>query len=332
MKNKQRTKDFINNSRLDSIISELTEFLFPVQKMLQEKYNQNKYPFLFILGCPRSGSTLLLQWLASLGVFSYPTNVLNRFAYAPYIGAQVQKMLFDSRFDHNGEFVDLNSNISFLSNLGKSNGALSINEFQYFFRNYMHNFVPRYLTDKEVERVDFDGIKKGLISIEEAFQKPFVTKNVMLQFNLESLYSQIPKSFFLYIKRDPIYNMQSLILAREKYYGNRNIWWSVKPKEYNKLKELDVYHQVAGQVYYTEKAISEGLQQVPEEKKIIIYYEEFCAHPTEYYKRIIKKLSVNGYTIDTPYVGKDEFSMSNSIKLSKDEIIEIKRAYAYFSR
>lgn len=325
-----RSSDFRPNETLDNVIKDLYNLLFPVQKQLQEKYQQNKYPFLFIIGCPRSGTTLLLQWLASLNLFSYPTNVLNRFAYAPYIGAQIQKILFDKQFDFSTEFNDINSSISFNSNLGKSKGALSANEFQHFFRNYMNNFIPQYLNDDEIKNVDFNGIKKGLSSIEAAFGKPFIVKLMMLQFNLEETFKYFPHSIFTFIKREPIYNMQSLLLAREKYYNDRNIWWSVKPQLYSELKDMDVYHQIAGQVYYTNKAIKDALGNLPSENKVEIQYEDFCNSPEKYYHQIKMKYQYFGYKMPDTYESIDNFTKTNNIKLSKEEIEKFENAYNYF--
>ncbi|MFP4024595.1 MAG: sulfotransferase [Thiohalospira sp.] len=329
-RSEKRTENFKPNENLDALITELKALLEPVQLQIQNNFTNNEYPFLFIVGNPRSGSTLLLQWMASLGIFSYPTNFLNRFAYAPYIGAQIQKLLFDKKFDLNDEFKDLMSGISFESNLGKTSGALSVNEFQHFFRNYMDNFEPQYLPDNDIEKIDFNKIKSGLASIESAFQKPFVVKLVMLQFNLDVFYKYIPKSIFIHIKREPLYNMQSLLLAREKYYGDKNIWWSVKPKEYDKLRELDVFTQIAGQVFYTNKAIENGLENIPEEKKVVIQYEDFCRNPKTYFNEIINKYKSLGFDITHEYKGVKSFNNTNVSKLEKEEIDKLKEAYNFF--
>ena len=84
-----------------------------------------------IIGPPRSGTTVFLQFLASTGHFSSPSNLLTRFSYAPYIGVLVQKMLLNS-FDPHGDFVDIRSAPSFDSELGKSKGAFATNEFFHF--------------------------------------------------------------------------------------------------------------------------------------------------------------------------------------------------------
>ncbi len=325
--NNSKQEQFKDNQKLNELLSELKTLLTPVQKKVENKINNNKWPYIFIIGSPRSGTTLILQWLASLSCFSYPTNILTRFAYAPYLGAQIQKMLFDKEYDFNGDFTDIQSEFNFISDLGKSKGALATNEFQHFFRNYMPNFDPEFLNEEQLKKVDFEGINRGLSSIEYAFNKPFVTKLMMLQFNLSEVYQNIPKSFFIFVKRNSLFNMQSIFLARKKYYGSEKIWWSVKPKEYKRLKKLDVYHQIAGQVYNTNKSISDELNSFPEKSKLIINYEEFCANPEKIYQKLTKMLNELNYDIKVKYKGEKSFDIKNSIKLEEEIINKLKKAY-----
>ncbi|MEA2077130.1 MAG: sulfotransferase [Candidatus Marinimicrobia bacterium] len=325
---KLKTTEFKKNDSLDELLNNLSNLLKPVQKELN--FDKNRFPLGFIVGNPRSGTSLLLQWLGSLNVFSYPTNVLTRFAYSPYIGALIQKILFDPEFDFHGEFHDIQSQVNFSSTLGKSKGALAASEFQHFFRNYMENFDPEYLDTEQIKHVDFKGMNKALASIESAFGRPFVTKLFMLQFNICYVANKIPNSIFLYAKREPIYIMQSILLAREKYYGKRNIWLSVKPKEYNKLITMDVYNQIAGQVYYTDKSIAHELSTLSGSRKLEIQYEAFCSDPKNTYEQIIEKYNENGLAINVPYNGPESFTNTNIIKLPKEDILALENAFEYF--
>ena len=60
------------------------------------------------------------------------------------------------------------------------------------------------------------------------------------------------KIVLLHLDRHPFYNVQSLLLAREKYFGNRDGWYSIKPPEYEQLANLTPIEQVVGQVYHTK--------------------------------------------------------------------------------
>lgn len=323
--------EFKKNDLLNNLLREIKEILFPIQKEKEEKIKESKWPVAFIIGNPRSGTTLVLQWLASMKYFAYPSNFLTRFAYAPYVGALIQKMLFDKSYDFDGDFYDIKSTLNFDSNLGKSKGALATNEFQHFFRNYMPNFDPEYLNENSLKKIDFEGMKRGIATIERVFGKPFITKAVMLQYNLISFSDSIPNSFFIYVKRTPIFVMQSLLLAREKYYGNRNIWWSVKPKEYEILRDMDVYHQIAGQVFFTNKSIESELKKIPKEKKIIIEYEKFCRSPEYYYNEIKEIYKDAGYEIDSKYKSPETFKVRNIIRIDKSEINKLEKSYELFA-
>ena len=325
-----KSEQFRSNDKLNALLSELKDLLFPVQMVINCP-SQPQWPVGCIIGNPRSGSTLLLQFMASTGVFSYPTNVLTRFAYAPYIGALIQKMLFDSKYDFHGDFADIQSQINFASDLGKSKGALATNEFQHFFRNYMPNFDVEWLNDDALKKVDCKALAKGLASIEKAFNQPFVTKANILQYNLEFFDREISFLFYMYIKRVPIFIMQSILISREKYYGTRDIWLSVKPKEYEQLKDMDLYHQIAGQVYFTEMVIENGLRCVSDRNQLTIKYESLCEDPKAVYKRIVEKYSVLGCDLNPEYNSPKSFVCGNKIRLPQKEIDSLRSAYNDFA-
>lgn len=326
----KKTKHFRQNQKLNELIAELKFLLSPVQKEKEKSFIKAKFPIAFIVGCPRSGTTLILQWMASLGVFAYPSNFLTRFAFAPYIGALIQQMIFNKNYDFNEDFGDIQSNLNFSSDLGKSKGALATNEFQHFFRNYMPNFDPEYLDNVELRKVSFNDIERGIASIEYVFNKPFVTKATMLQYNIAELFRYIPRAIFIYVKRKPIFNMQSILLAREKYYGDMNIWWSVKPKEYVTLKDMDLYHQIAGQVYYTNQAIEDALAKLPDKNIIKIEYENFCRSPRYIYSELVSKYGANNLAIQEKYNGVEYFNVSDKFIIQKKEIKKFELAYLYF--
>ena len=328
--NHNRTPQFKENDYLKAVINELKSMLHPIQLKKQKEFQNPLCPALMIIGSPLSGTTLLLQWLASLDIFAYPTNLLNRFAYAPYIGALIQKLLFEKAYDFHEEFYDLQSEPNFQSNLGKSAGALATNEFQHFFRNYMPNFIPKYLSKKELEQVNFSELKYSLASITHAFNKPFVSKAFMLQYNLPSFFSAIPDLIFLHIQRDPLYNMQSILMSRKKYYGDESKWLSVQPREYDELKRMDVEHQIAGQVYYTNKAIMQGLKDIPPHKKLNIQYEEFCKTPASVFQEIREKFECNNYALPEQYHGAKGFTVQNRKKLSSARLKRLQKAYRFF--
>lgn len=327
-----KSAEFRKNQKLNELLSELTELLYPVQKKIEGNVAELKYPPLFVVGAPRSGTTLFTQWIASLGTHAYGSNFLTRFAYAPHIGALIQKMIFDDEYDFHGDFYDISSNVNLESNLGKSKGALAVNEFQHFFRNYMDNFDPEYLEKEDLKKVDFEGMLAGLASIEAVFNKPFCTKAFMLQYNIEHVWKVSKKIIFVHIERNPVFNMQSILLARRKYYGKSQIWLGPKPKEFSFLEKEDVYTQIAGQVYYTNKSINNALARIDENNRIHVPYEEFVNNPQKYFDQIVNKYQNLGCQLTKTLKTHNRFDSTNFYKLEKSETERLISAYKSFNK
>ena len=278
-----------------------------------------------------SGSTILLQWLANTGYFAYPTNLLSRFYAAPYIGARIQQLLTDPRYNFKDELADIFNNIDFRSELGKTQGVLSPNEFLYFWRRFFHYAEIQYLNEEALNKVNTDKFVSEIAALEAAFDKPFALKGLIINWNIPFISSILDKALFIHITRHPLYNSQSLLESRIKYFGNVKHWYSFKPKEYFKLKRLDPYEQVAGQVYFTNRAVSKGFEEIDESRRVEITYETFCKDPADVFNQIKSKFAQQDFLIDWPYDGPDRFQSKNKLRLSKEEADKIVNAYRQFS-
>lgn len=313
----------MHEQNIEQILKSLKKELEPVQENINTQFSKLQFPVVLILGSPRSGTTLLLQYLAASGLFSYPTNLLTRFAYAPYLGGQIQQLLFNEKYGMDGQHKEL-----FNSDLGKSVGSLGINEFYHFWRRFIPVFFPQYISKYDFEKIDFKQIFQELASVESVFNKPFICKGMMLQYNLQDLGKNAKQFLFLRIKRKPVYVMQSIFSARKKYFGNVDIWWSVKPPEYEELRKMDVYHQIAGQVFYSERAIETGLDTIDKELQITISYNDFCEQPLDILYEILKKYNLQESQISNSLP--DKFKISDNIKINKKDFDALQNAYQYF--
>jgi len=327
----QRMPEFKPNRDLDALLAEIHRLLKPGEMQARSAFSESKYPLLLVLGNPRSGTTLAMQYIARLGVFSYPSNLLARFSPVPYIGALIEKLLTDPQFDFHNETSDIRREFSFSSNLGKTVGWASPNEFYFFWRQYIPNYDPEFLQPEEVQQIDERGIRSGLAAIESVFDKPFAAKATILPYNIPDLLRILPKAVFLYVRRNPFYVIQSILEARIRHYGDRKCWWSSKPPQYEKIKDLNPIHQVAGQVYYTDCAISKDLQQIPEKNQLTIDYEFLCQKPQTVYSKLREKFAEHDYMIEKAYSGPEGFESRNKLRVSKKEASDIVAAYEHFS-
>ena len=322
---------FEKNAALDELIVELNDLLEPVEQILISNLNTEvgRFPTLFLIGNPRSGSTLLMQWAASLEIFAYPSNFLSRFNRAPYVGALIYKMVTDPEYQYKGEFSDIRKSLDFASSLGKTKGFTAPHEFWYFWRRFME-FQETPVKEEYFENnFDFQTFQYELRMLKEAFGKPFIMKGQILNWYLKTVSKKMKNSIYIHLHRNPISVCRSLLKARENWYGSREEWFSAKPREYKLLAEMDVYHQVAGQVYFINKEIETKKSHLGD-TYLRINYQDFCEQPGLFYNRLREKISMLHPDFDLPdYKGIRHFKESD--KRSSDDI-EVEEAYSYFEK
>lgn len=318
MEDRGRTLEFRRNARLEAVLAVLNGELEALGDAISLRYAQPHQPPILIVGCARSGTTLLLQSLAATGEFAYPTNLISRFYAAPWIGARVQQVLTDPACAYGDEFADLAALTrvdGFRSRLGKTRGLLGPNEFWYFWR--------RFFPSEDTARIDEAtwnpdlGVRFAaeLAAWEHVTSRPLVLKAGILAWNLPLLARLLPRAIFLHVQREPIANLQSLLLARRRYFDRDDLWYSFKPVEYPELSRLPVADQLAGQLACTQRAITEGLAALPAQRVLTVSYEEFCARPAGVHDDLGTRIRALGGRQLGRYTGPDRFDVSNDKRL-----------------
>ena len=331
---KERAKQFSRVSDLENLLAELNKNLAGAN----EKYLDNsseKFSKIFVMGALRSGTTLFTQWLANTGLAAYPTNMLSRFFGAPLIGAKIQQLLTDPRYNFRNEILDFNSDINFSSENGKTKGALAPNEFWYFWRRFLPFDELDYMSAGELkEKANLSGFRDELNALANIFEKPFAMKGMIMNQNIPELAARFEKSLFIWIRRDPIFNIQSAIEARKRQYGDINTWYSFKIKEYHHLKDLDPLESVAGQIAAINQSVELGIADLPDSNKLVVQYEDFCKRPEYYYNEITRRLieqgGVNSEQVPE-YSGETHFSNTNNWRLDEYTQGSAERAYSTFN-
>lgn len=323
---KDRTKAFQPNEELDQLISKLKSLLGPVQSAVNKTCNTPNKPIIVIVGCPRSGTTFMTQLLAATGAVVYPSNFLSRFSYAPHLGALIQELLLNPDYDLGNEFSDIRSESGFSSNVGKTDGALGINEFFHFWRRFFPNHDPGFLEENDLKKVKVDELRAELSSIEAVLQKPFMSKGMMLQYNLEFFAKHMPELKIIHVKREPLYVMQSISQARIKYYGTDKIWWSVKPRHYEFLKDQDPRTQVAGQVLYTDMEIINQTKDLPDNRFISVAYEKVCEEPKKFLIKLAEKFEFPELVSDLSKI-QEQYTSGNTRRLEESALEDLQNRY-----
>lgn len=327
-----RTREHARHAPLEAALADLNEILASSEDAIWRKCRTPKFPVVFIVGVGRSGTTLILQWLAGLGRFAYPSNILSRFYGAPAIGARIQEIL--TTHDLRGELLGTDAQREFVSNLGKTKGPLSPNEFWYFWRRFFQFGELCVMNPESIAHARWDEFRGELAAIETVFRKPLAMKGMIMNWHLPLLHEALSgRALFIHVCRDAVLNAQSLLAARERFFGTRNEWYSFKPPEFEELRGLNPLQQVAAQVHLTNRAIEDGLGRIPAECVTRIAYEEFCASPRVLFDALRDKLAVAGVEVGGwSYAGPNSFDASRVITLAPDEEQTIRETLERFRK
>lgn len=294
---------------MENLLHTLETFLVCSEEIALDHFSNKDgdFPIVFVMGPLRSGTTLFMQWLANTGLVAYPTNLLSRFYASPVVGAHIQLLLTDPRFNFRDEIQEFITPISFNSENGKTKGALSPNEFWYFWRRFLPFKELDWLPDEELFRVvDREKLVAELTSLTKVFNKPFALKSMILNYNIPFLNSIFKKALFIQINRDPVANVASILDARKRQLGSEDKWYSFKIPEYSQLQGLDPVVQAAGQLHYNLKAVNNGLLKVNDSRKMAVQYENFCKHPEQVFEELIEKLNLT----EKEYRGAKQFKLT----------------------
>lgn len=227
-------------------------------------YRKVSSPQFFILGLPRTGTTLIYQYVVHRLNVAYFTNGVGKYSMSPSLVTLLQKKMHSS-------YVS-----DFESNYGKARGPLAPREAGGFWCRFFS--IDNYEKYEEINNRKINTIRKTIFKIQNIFDDiPFVNKNVKHILRLSALAKIFPNSYFIIVWRDPIDVGLSLLEWRKN--NGINKWFSVKPKNYGDLKEIHYLDQIANQVYELDRKLKSDIVELNKERIFNIQYKEFCKNP-----------------------------------------------------
>lgn len=267
---------------------------------LENKFISNKKfspPPIFIIGLPRSGTTLLYQLLIDTYRFAYFNNISNYFFTSPVLLSYISLKIF-------GYYKP----IDYRSQFGLTPGISSPSESGFIFRNWFNN------NDNKKK------IRQSVFAISNVYKAPFIAKNLYNNFRIEVLNKLFPNSVFIEVRRDLKFIGQSLLLGRKKETGSYNEWFGVKPLNYEEIKKIkDPFEQVSCQISTINKTIEKSLKGIETNRKIIVSYEELCDNPDFILKQLIHFFDKNSIKPEKIRDIHSPIKNSNNIRLPKNE-------------
>lgn len=306
--------------RLINSLKKSTEvFLKKIENSLLREHVELAYAPIFIIGSPRSGSTLLYQLMARHFKVCYFSNFMVNFHEGPACIAKFLSLI-------NG----CNSPAFFDSRYGETFGWRSPNQgiaiwFRWFPKD--HSYVGSGVLSKKALRE----IRNTIALIQKYFNAPFVNKWQANTVRLLALSEALPEALFIRIKRNPIFIAQSILHGKKTLFQDERDWFSTRPSNYEKLKHKEPLEQVCEQVLSIEEDIDRDSEIVGKDKFLSVEYEELCRAPRRVMNSIQSFYMKNQKLCDLKprYVIPSSFPYNDSVQVSAEEFEAIKN---YFSQ
>jgi hypothetical protein len=267
------------------------------------------FPPLFIVGVPRSGTTMVYQIITYQFKVAYFTPVMDYLYGIPNILFRLLKPYLKR------------PKPLFQSNYGKVKGLLSPSEtgtiwYRWFPWDDLNSHFLR-ISENEIYDDCYQNLKLNILSISTVMQRPLAIKCVYLGMVINILSQLFPHARFIHVHRDSLITIQSLYIARKKQADSLK-WWSVKPPQYNQIRQKPLLQQTVEQVYYTDKTIREELNESAKERTFHIDYEKICQTPHQTMQDLEDWLKPSGYERYKPLDLPDSFPLSNKYILDKE--------------
>ena len=271
----QRRAAIRRNVRSDLALYLKNRALEPLDALLRHKYARADVPIVFIVGAPRSGTTVLSQLVTNHLDVGFINNRMARYFAAPVVGAMLH-----GRTGGGHE-------LALSSEYGRTGEEGSPHEFSWFWHYYGDFQLDDDLTDEELENINWQPVKRAIEGLAGYFNRPLVIKNInFVVYQIAWLKSLLPAAKFIWIRRDDRYTVQSILRVREDEYGDRNVWWSVRPRDAQDWRDRSAVEQVAHQVTDIGRAITKGFESILPEDRLELDYEELMRRPSETLKRV----------------------------------------------
>ncbi|HUF02121.1 MAG TPA: sulfotransferase, partial [Gaiellaceae bacterium] len=246
---------------------------------------EEEHPTLHVVGVPRSGTTLLYQAVAAGLEIGYVSNLVAAFWRAPALGLRLARKLGLERFES-----------SFDSSFGRTRGVGEPHEFGYFWNHHLRYPGLAALPGGHEETIDWARLRTVLVNMAHWAGGTIAFKPMLLVWHLERLALEMPRTCYVWIRRDLRASALSLLEMRMALFGSYEQWASLRPHGPDWLVDEPPWRQVAAQAVVLDRTIDSALGRFPE-RVLQVEYEELCAAPGAVLDDVSELLGANGSAV-----------------------------------
>jgi len=290
--------------------------LQPVERTLLRRAGEPSHPPCFVIGPPRSGTTLLYELLVTRFRFAYVSNLAHRLYRVPVAASWLGRtwtMRWRGRFE---------------SRYGHIEGMGAPNEGGRLWSRWMPGMDP--MGPDQVARLPASDIRATVAGLEKCFGGPFLNKNVVFSVRMRLLDAIFPGCLFVEVTRDVRANIRSILRAERSEGGPRDAtgWWSVKPREWHEHRNLSPAWRATAQVRYVHADIAEDAAALGTDRVLGVSYEEMCRRPRKTIDRVGEFLRGGGAPVAVRGGLPESFPPTTASPLEDETESEIERALA----
>ncbi|MEX1221499.1 MAG: sulfotransferase [Idiomarina sp.] len=287
----------------------------PTVRILEKAYfkSLDAPPPIFIIGAPRTGSTILYQALTNSYQVSYIDNLACTWHRNLRFGLMLSYLKFRNK-PHN----------NFRSNHGdtKKFGAHAPSECGQFWYRWLpkdRHFIDYENITEEMVR----DIRTEVLGAAAYLKKPILFKNLNAGQRLRLIHRCFPDAKIIFVRRDPRFVVNSIVRARKKAGVKPNEWWSIIPRNINEILCLPEKQMCAAQVYYLEKQIETDIDLFAENNVRSIHYQNLSS-------QLINELA-DWLGVEVKHGGVTPSFKSDKIELlDKNELIKLNRVVSKY--
>lgn len=286
----------------------LSAFEWAEQKGLREECAKDLKP-VFIIGAPRSGSTLLYQCMTTYFDVAYFSNLHCFLNTNPGFVEKYFKPFFKPHREN------------FESDHGAVKGWMAPSECGYYwYRFFRRN--PQYVSLQDIESESMKKMQHSFSKFMHAAKKPVLIKNMNIALRLEPILEIFPNALFIVMKRDGLENIRSLLKARKTIRGDYNKWWSMEPSNIEDIKRKTCpVEQVDDQIRSIYEDIERSRSLKPGQF-VEVVYKDLCENPVNELQKIHKFFEEHNVSCDLKDNIPNSFAKEN--KPLSDHVLEAK--------
>jgi hypothetical protein len=228
----------------------------------------------FIIGLPRSGTTLVYELVAMAFKVAYLTRV-----YSYSYGLPCLTTRFVSQFAH----AHLPR---YESNYGRISGRYAPAENHVLWEKWLRadEVLGHFVPSESIGEAQADSARKMLASMTAIAGRTYIFKDVYLSLSPAALLQLFPGARLVLVTRDTNAVCESIYRARSAIGADQ--WWSVRPPFFREQIGNDVSQQTAFQCARTKQLMKRETSRLPRDRVLIVSYEDVCESPRHFLEKL----------------------------------------------